>query len=121
MTVEHHIEKLTWTEVDARIAAGVDVVLLPIGTTEQHGPHMPLGTDTIIADGHVAAAVARLSDEKSLKRCLETLEPVRRNAVVLAFVQGLSHGEVAGRLGVPLGTCKAWIRRSLLALRECMG
>ena len=67
------------------------------------------------------AAVERLSDEKSLKRCLEKLEPVRRNAVVLAFVQGLSHGEVAGKLGVPLGTCKAWIRRSLLALRECMG
>lgn len=67
------------------------------------------------------AAVSRLSDEKSLKRCLETLEPVRRNAVVLAFVNGLSHGEVAGRLGVPLGTAKAWIRRSLVALRECMG
>ena len=66
-------------------------------------------------------AVLRLSDEKSLKRCLETLEPLRRNAVVLAFVNGLTHGEVAGKLGVPLGTCKAWIRRSLLALRECMG
>ena len=50
MTVEHHIEKLTWTEVDARIAAGVDVVLLPIGTTEQHGHHMPLDTDCLIAN-----------------------------------------------------------------------
>jgi RNA polymerase sigma-70 factor (ECF subfamily) len=77
--------------------------------------------DAVSEEETPEAAVARLSDEKSLKRCLETLEPVRRNAVVLAFVQGLTHGEVAGRLGVPLGTCKAWIRRSLLSLRECMG
>ncbi|MFN8188567.1 MAG: creatininase family protein, partial [Gaiellales bacterium] len=46
---EHFIERMTWEEVDARIAAGVDAVLLPIGTTEQHGPHMPLDTDCFIA------------------------------------------------------------------------
>ncbi len=77
--------------------------------------------DVASEDESPEAAVSRLSDEKSLKKCLETLEPVRRNAVVLAFVSGLTHGEVAGRLGVPLGTVKAWIRRSLVSLRECMG
>ena len=76
--------------------------------------------DVASDDESPEAAVSRLSDEKSLKRCLETLDPVRRNAVVLAFVNGLTHGEVAGKLGVPLGTVKAWIRRSLVALRECM-
>ncbi len=36
--------------VDARKYFGeMDVVLLPIGSTEQHGPHNPLGTDHIIA------------------------------------------------------------------------
>ncbi|HEX2556506.1 MAG TPA: sigma-70 family RNA polymerase sigma factor [Microvirga sp.] len=64
--------------------------------------------------------VSRLSDAGALRRCLERLEPARRQAVLLAYVQGLSHGELAGRLGVPLGTMKSWIRRSLLALRECM-
>jgi RNA polymerase sigma factor (sigma-70 family) len=64
--------------------------------------------------------VARLSDAGALRRCLERLEPARRNAIVLAFVHGLSHGELAGRLGMPLGTLKSWIRRSLLVLRECM-
>jgi RNA polymerase sigma factor (sigma-70 family) len=62
----------------------------------------------------------RLSDTSALKRCLERLEPARRTAILLAYVEGLSHGELAGRLGVPLGTMKSWIRRSLLSLRECM-
>ena len=34
---ERFMEKLTWPEVEERIQAGVDAVLLPIGTTEQHG------------------------------------------------------------------------------------
>ena len=66
------------------------------------------------------AIVIRLSDASALRRCLERLEPVRRKAILLAYVEGLSHGELAGRFGVPLGTMKSWIRRSLAALRECM-
>ena len=46
---EHLIERMTWPEVDARIREGVDAVLIPIGTTEQHGHHMPLDTDCFIA------------------------------------------------------------------------
>jgi len=42
---------MTWPEVEAAIAEGIDAVLLPIGTTEQHGPHMPLDTDCFIARG----------------------------------------------------------------------
>jgi creatinine amidohydrolase len=40
---------MTWPEVEAAIAHGIDAVLLPIGTTEQHGHHMPLDTDCFIA------------------------------------------------------------------------
>ncbi|MEJ1160697.1 sigma-70 family RNA polymerase sigma factor [Prosthecomicrobium sp. N25] len=67
------------------------------------------------------AAVARLSEAGALRRCLDRLEPRRRAAIVLAYTQGLSHGELAGRLGLPLGTVKSWIRRSLASLRECLG
>ena len=66
------------------------------------------------------ALTLRLSDAGALKRCLERLEPTRKQAILLAYVHGLSHGELAGRLGVPLGTMKSWIRRSLLSLRGCM-
>jgi DNA-directed RNA polymerase specialized sigma24 family protein len=31
-----------------------------------------------------------------------------------------SHGELAGRLGIPLGIIESWLRRSLLTLRECL-
>jgi len=71
-------------------------------------------------DEDAETLVLRLSDTSALKRCLERLEPVRRRAILLAYVHGLSHGELAGRLGVPLGTMKSWIRRSLLSLRECL-
>jgi creatinine amidohydrolase len=46
---EHFLERMTWPEVEAARAGGVDAVLIPIGSTEQHGRHMPLDTDCLIA------------------------------------------------------------------------
>ena len=56
MTAEHFLDRMTWPEVEAGIAAGVDAVLIPIGTTQQHGPHMPLDTDCVIARSLCARA-----------------------------------------------------------------
>ncbi|KQO99322.1 RNA polymerase subunit sigma [Methylobacterium sp. Leaf92] len=66
------------------------------------------------------AIVMRFSEASQLRRCLGSLEPMRRDVIVLAYTQGLSHGELAGRFRVPLGTMKSWIRRSLAALKDCM-
>ncbi|PIB53639.1 sigma-70 family RNA polymerase sigma factor [Pseudomonas sp. 2995-1] len=52
--------------------------------------------------------------------CLEQLDPARRTCILHAYVDGYSHSEIASRLDTPLGTVKAWIKRSLAALRECM-
>ncbi len=57
---------------------------------------------------------------QALHRCLEEIEPVRRGLVALAFVEGLSHSEIAQRARQPLGTVKSGIRRALLALRACL-
>lgn len=53
--------------------------------------------------------------------CLEQLEPARRNCILHAYVDGYSHSQISQKLGTPLGTVKAWIKRSLVVLRECMG
>lgn len=57
------MEELTWYEYAERI--NKDVILLPIGSTEQHGPHLPLGTDAMqimsfskLAAGRVGGMVA---------------------------------------------------------------
>jgi len=62
---QHLIERLTWQQVDERITEGVDAVLIPIGTTEQHGPHMPLDTDCFIARS-LAVRAAELAEAEGL-------------------------------------------------------
>ena len=59
-------------------------------------------------------------DGTALHRCLETLSAERRRLVVMAFVEGYSHSQLASRLALPVGTVKSWIRRSLLGLKECL-
>ena len=44
----------------------------------------------------------------------------KRNSIMLAYLDGCSHSEIATRLNAPLGSVKAWIKRGLLSLRECM-
>ncbi len=56
----------------------------------------------------------------ALRRCLDQLEEAQRRVVLLAFVDGLSHSELAARLRAPLGTVKSWVRRALLSLRRCL-
>lgn len=42
-------ENLTWKEIGALAASGIDLALLPVGATEQHGPHLAVGMDTVCA------------------------------------------------------------------------
>jgi len=57
---------------------------------------------------------------QALHRCLNGLEQRQRQVIVMAFVDGLSHAELAVRLESPLGTVKSWIRRGLQALKACL-
>ncbi|MBR0646224.1 sigma-70 family RNA polymerase sigma factor [Plastoroseomonas hellenica] len=89
----------------------------------RRGREMP-SDDPTLGDAAVEPAMLETLDAEAqgrrLRACLETLEPRSREGILLAFVHGLSHAEVAARLAEPLGTIKSWIRRGLLRLRSCL-
>jgi len=82
-----------------------------------------LGYEADEREDEAPDALARLvstAEGAALQRCLAQLDAERRRLIVMAFVDGLSHSDLAARLSVPLGTIKSWIRRSLGSLRECL-
>lgn len=62
------------------------------------------------------------SDERHevLTDALSKLSPQQRQAVELAFLDGLSHAEIAERLAKPLGTIKTHVRQGLIQLRALL-
>jgi RNA polymerase sigma-70 factor (ECF subfamily) len=67
-----------------------------------------------------AELMQRAVDRRLLGDCLERLSAPQRQSIALAFYDGLTHSEISQHLREPLGTVKAWLRRSLLALRACL-
>lgn len=61
-----------------------------------------------------------LSESRALELCMGRLDVEQRDSIRLAFVDGRSHQEVASSLNRPLGSVKSWIRRGLIALKECI-
>jgi len=90
----------TTTDVDA---AGADAALLPVGSTEQHGPHAPLGTDTVTASA-VADAGAAAADGEVL--------------VAPAVPVGVSeeHRAFAGTMYVAPETFRRFVREAAASL-----
>ncbi len=64
--------------------------------------------------------LSRASDARALSHCMEDLSAPQRQSLALAFYDGLSHAEVADKMGEPLGTVKSWVRRALLSLKSCL-
>ncbi len=69
----------------------------------------------------VADTFERLSADSACAAVWLALEQEKRESILLAYVSGCSHGEIAALLRVPLGTAKSWVRRGLLALRDVHG
>ena len=77
------------------------------------------------ASGHEQAPSAVQLFEQALQAlhiegCMAALDGGFRQSLALAYYQGLSHTEVAAQMKAPLGTVKAWIRRGLDKLRDCL-
>ncbi len=65
---------------------------------------------------------AQLSaDAKAVMDCMEKLQEQQRRCIMLAYYEGHTHDELSRMLDTPLGTVKAWIRRGLERLRQCLG
>ncbi len=64
------------------------------------------------------AGLVRSDLVKRVKETLERLDPRQRQAVELAYFEGLSQTEIAERMDQPLGTVKTWVRRALQQLRD---
>lgn len=68
-----------------------------------------------------AEQLQAVQEDTRLGHCLGRIDEEPRQALMLAYYEGLTHVEVAQRLSRPLGTVKAWVRRSLLSLQACLG
>ena len=71
-------------------------------------------------DSTAEAATASL-EARRVRAELESLTPVQREALELAYFGGYTHTEVATMLDLPVGTAKTRIRDGLIRLRDTMG
>jgi RNA polymerase sigma-70 factor (ECF subfamily) len=71
-------------------------------------------------DSEPQQLIERSLESLSIASCMASLAPMQRQALALAYYRGMVHSEIAAVLGAPLGTAKAWVRRGLDKLRECL-
>jgi len=76
------MEQMSWPEFGARLEKN-PVVFLPCGATEQHGPHLPLAVDALLAQPFVADAAEAVGG--IVAPTLNLLQSCRGRAVVRSF------------------------------------
>ncbi|ELZ74990.1 creatininase [Haloferax larsenii JCM 13917] len=94
------LSEATWTEV---ADLDTDLALLPVGSTEQHGPHAPLGTDALNAES-VASAGAEAFDDDVLV------------APTIPVGVAEEHRAFDGTLWVSPNTFRAYVRETIDSL-----
>jgi creatinine amidohydrolase len=111
--VARRLAELTYEEVAEILAAGRAVAIVPVGSVEPHGPHLPLDTDTTISVTCAMRAADRLESESAGGvRVLAVVAPSLPYGVT-DYASGF-----AGAIGVPAAPLTSMLQaiaRSLLA------
>lgn len=109
---------MSWVMTVAHRRA-VDRVRSAQASSDRENRVAQMGAD--VAYDHVAETVTTRLEGERVRRCLDGLTELQRQAVTMAYYGGYSYPEVAGLLKVPLGTVKTRMRDGLVRLRDCMG
>lgn len=78
--MSNQVKDMTWREVQERLRE-FPVVIVPIGSTEQHGYHLPIGTDVYLAE-----ALAEKTAEKTCILCKNDVLLCKKNAYSFYFL-----------------------------------
>jgi creatinine amidohydrolase len=100
------LSRLSFPEVRAVIEAGA-VALWPIGSTEAHGPHLPLDTDVRIAEETVRRASAQIRNRRALGSLVLPTLSITVTDCAKPF---------AGTLSLPHETALAYVRDTILSI-----
>ncbi len=105
-----YIEDMTWTELQVRIASGTTTILIPIGGTEQSGPHMVLGKHN---------ARARFLAGEIAKRIGNTVvAPVLAYVPEGAIAPPQAHMRFAGTISIPDATFEAVLEGAARSFKQ---
>lgn len=102
------LAELTWSEIE-ELDRGKTVVFIPVGAIEQHGPHLPLNTDVLIAE-HLAEALAKYVEKSS--------ELVALLAPALSYTYAKPSTVLPGTISVNGETFIHYVRDIIVDLRR---
>ena len=97
-----HLREATWTDADA---LETELAVLPVGSTEQHGPHAPLGTDALTAAAVAAEGVDRVDREVAV-------------APTIPVGVAEEHRQFTGTLWVSPDTFRSYVRETIESLAD---
>lgn len=88
-----------------------------VAASTDEGDGIPEAADASTSQS-AADHAGRMEEAARVRTILNNLPAEQREAIELAFFTDLTHPEIAERLGQPIGTVKARIRRGLLKMRQ---
>jgi RNA polymerase sigma-70 factor (ECF subfamily) len=106
---------ITWLTTIARNRALDEAKRKTMRSFEDHPEVLELPGDDDPLENH-----SRNEDRRRLQACLDSLEPDKKEIVLLAYYYGLTREEIARRTGRPAATVKTWLRRTLAQLKSCL-